>query len=73
MDHNYQPPVDKLLTIGECEMNEFGDYSGYGFTTEHIPELIRMTRDDSLHWAPSDSFDHSGRLGRCPNRIGVVE
>jgi hypothetical protein len=57
MGYNYQPPVDKLLTIGECEMNEFDDYSGYGFTTEHIPELIRMAGDDSLHWALSDSTE----------------
>lgn len=57
MSHNYQPPVDKLLTAGECRMRDFGDYSEYGFTREHIPELIRMAGDDSLHWADSDSAE----------------
>lgn len=57
MSHNYQPPVDKLLAAGECQVSEFGDYSEYGFTQEHVPELIRMAGDDSLHWADSDSAE----------------
>lgn len=57
MSRHFQPPVDKLLAAGECRMREFGDYSKYGFTREHIPELIRMAGDDSLHWADSDSAE----------------
>jgi hypothetical protein len=57
MSHNYYPPVDKLLTAGECRIKDFGDYSEYGFTREHIPDLIRMAGDESLHRAESDSAE----------------
>lgn len=54
-EQNYSPPVDKLLTYGECDFGEeWPDYLEFGLTREHIPELIRMAADTELRWADED-------------------
>lgn len=45
----YQPPVSKLLTLGNPELGFSGKgYVKLGFKPEHIPELIRMMTDPVL-------------------------
>lgn len=48
----YAPPVDNLLNYGECEFGKtWPDYVALGLTAEHVPELVRMAGDRSLHRA----------------------
>jgi HEAT repeat protein len=61
MEHNtYIDPVAKLLTLGDCRKlpawPEKLDYLPLGFTSEHIPDLIRMAMDEDLRWADSESL-----------------
>jgi hypothetical protein len=52
----YRPPLDTLLTLGQARMDrKWPDYSTYGVTSEHIPDLIRMATDPGLHHADRDS------------------
>lgn len=55
----YQPPVSELLTFGECGDIPFEtDYiEKFGFTEEHIPDLIQMAIDPDLNWAYSDTLE----------------
>lgn len=56
--YNYEPPVDKLLTYGDCrEMHNWPNYLEFGFTEVHIPELIRMATDPELNTAYSDTLE----------------
>ena len=60
----YLPPVDQLLTYGDClelqRKKKKPDYvTELQLTAEQIPELIRMATDPKLLWA--DSW-HSLRL-----------
>jgi hypothetical protein len=57
----YQPPVDRLLTLGTPNHQKWEDYSRWGIGPEHVPELLRMMLDMELHqgdgttdvvWAP---------------------
>jgi len=58
MTTDYSPPVDKLLTYGDCrDLRKWPDYLELGLTQEHVPELIRMAIDDDLNWADSDSLE----------------
>lgn len=51
----YEPPVSRLIDIGRPDTRrEWDDYSAYGLGPEHIPELIRLLRDEDLAWADSD-------------------
>ncbi len=57
---SYTPPVDKLLTYGEANnaaSKDWPDYRELGLGPEHIPDLIRMTTDDRLNGADSDSLE----------------
>ncbi|WP_421657022.1 DUF1186 domain-containing protein [Leptothermofonsia sp. ETS-13] len=58
-EHAYLPPLDKLLTYGDCrKIRQFPDYvEELGLKPEHIPELIRMATDSELNWADSDSLE----------------
>ena len=52
----YDPPVNQLLTIGEPgQFSGWPDYLEYGFTEQHIPELIRMVKDPDLNGADSEA------------------
>lgn len=60
---DYTPPVEKLLTYGDVsELPDWPDYLTLGFTSEHIPELIRMATDMELHEADSESLEVWGPL-----------
>lgn len=48
MTNTYNEPVSTLLSFGEADWDEWDDYSGLGFTEEHIPELIRLGTDRRL-------------------------
>lgn len=55
--YDYPSPVDKLLTYGDPQQyHEWPDYLAFGFTDEHIPDLIRMALDKDLNWADSESL-----------------
>jgi hypothetical protein len=51
--------VSQLLTYKDCrKLNQWPHYpEKFGFTAEHIPELIRMATDSELNWADSDSLE----------------
>ena len=54
---NYPPPVDKLLDYGDpFVVDKWPDCVALGITAEHIPELIRMVTDTTLHDADFDSL-----------------
>ena len=58
MNTEYTPPVNKLLTYGDCRnFRKWPNYLELGLTAEHIPELIRMVTDEELNWADSDSLE----------------
>jgi hypothetical protein len=53
---NYPPPIDKLLTLGDPrDETNWPDYLALGISAEHVPDLIRMTLDEELRWADSES------------------
>ncbi len=53
---SYSSPVSVLLTLGEGRrQSEWPDYSAYGLTEDHIPDLIRMVTDEQLHMADAES------------------
>lgn len=68
----YKAPVNKLLTYGSPERDhDWPDYLELGFSQVHIPELITMLTDESLHraestsdaiWAPLHAWRILGRL-----------
>ena len=58
----YLPPVDQLLTYGDClelqRKKKKPDYvTELQLTAEQIPELIRMATDPELLWADSESLE----------------
>jgi hypothetical protein len=58
METTYLNPVDKLLTYGDCrQLRTWPNYLELGINEEHIPELIRMLKDDNLNSAQSDSLE----------------
>jgi hypothetical protein len=58
LPYRYSPPVDRLLTYGDCrKFHQWPNYLELGLTQEHVPELIRMATDEDLHWADSDSLE----------------
>ncbi len=48
MKNNYEKPVSELLEFGEADWTEWDDYSAFGFSQKHIPELIRLGKDRAL-------------------------
>lgn len=55
----YSHPVNQLLTFGDCFKIKYDTnyLEKFGFTPEHIPELIRMAVDPELNWADSESLE----------------
>src|SRR5437899_11954279 len=54
----YPPPVDKLLTFGDCrKLAEWPNYLELGLGPEHAPDLICMAVDEELNYADSDSVE----------------
>ena len=59
---SYLPPVDQLLTYGDCtkllKQKNSPDYvSELQLSAEHVPELIRMAVDKKLLWADGDGLE----------------
>jgi hypothetical protein len=54
---DYGAAVSQLLTCGDGRdtLGRWPNYPALGLRAEHIPELIRMTQDDDLHWADGES------------------
>ncbi len=51
-------PVAQLLTLGDVRsQREWPDYLALGLTLDHVPDLIRMTQDEGLHWADAGSAE----------------
>lgn len=48
---SYQPPIDKLLTLGSQHLN---DVAELGIGSEDIPDLIKMAVDDELLGADNE-------------------
>ena len=72
-DTDYQPPVSQLLTYGRPKNingQQWFDYvEAYGFTEEHIPDLIRLASEKDLNWkdegecyAPIHAYRALGQL-----------
>lgn len=72
---SYLPPIDKLLSFGDCRENLINKWPNYleeiGIREEHIPELIRMATDEELNrededelenWAPVHAWRALGQL-----------
>jgi len=52
----YTPPVSELVNLGRPMVSlDTPFYAPYRFGPEHIPELIRLLRDEELAWAESSS------------------
>ena len=86
MPRTYREPVARLLDYGDCDMAGGGpaepawpDYADdLGLTPGHVPELIRLACDATLHaadgeslavWAPTHAWRALGQLrrwGRLP-------
>jgi Protein of unknown function (DUF1186) len=50
----FQPPVDKLLSFGDCyeTMNRWPNYiTELGLDSQHVPDLIKVAVDKELHEA----------------------
>ncbi len=50
---NYPAPVDTLLTYGPIKLetvDEWPEYLALGFSAEHIPDLVRMAKDETLRY-----------------------
>jgi hypothetical protein len=54
---DYSSPLDQLLRLGDPleRVDTDARIAKIGFTQEHVPELVRMTRDRALNTAPGDS------------------
>ncbi|MBU1746984.1 MAG: PBS lyase [Chloroflexi bacterium] len=56
-ESDYPTPVSQLLTLGDCrQMPDWPDYLALGLGDEHVPDLIRMARDEDLRWAEAESL-----------------
>lgn len=55
MPVSYPPPLDRLLTLGEPDVDDWLDYAAFGIGPELVPELIRMTTDDALYDAGQET------------------
>ena len=52
----YSPPVNQLLTLGECEIEFWPHYGVMGFGPEHVAELVRMSTDTGLDWESDEAW-----------------
>lgn len=66
----YSPPVSDLLGVGQCDWQQWHDYSHFHFSLDHVPELIRMASDwplmdhddNEMIWAPVHAWRVLGIL-----------
>jgi hypothetical protein len=74
----YQPPVDKLLTLGNQQLNYVAEF---GFSSEHIPDLIKMAVDNELlgadtpelTWAPVHAWRAIGQLQATDAIVPLIQ
>jgi HEAT repeat protein len=61
---SYPSPVNKLLTYGDCsQIKGMPDYVGeLGFTSQHVPDLIRMACDEDLSIGADEIQDTNENL-----------
>ncbi|HEY0754814.1 MAG TPA: hypothetical protein VGD98_12700 [Ktedonobacteraceae bacterium] len=68
--YNYSAPVAQLLTLGKPDI-DWLDYLAMGFTSEHIPELIRLALNENWiedeaesdeSWTPYHAWRVLGQL-----------
>ena len=70
---DYQPPVSQILSYGRpknTNRTQWFDYvEAFGFTDEHIPDLIRLASEEDLNWqdegecyAPIHAYRTLGQL-----------
>ena len=70
-DRNYPSPVDGLLTRGEVGFgDEWPDYLALGLTSEHVPDLIRMATDVTLHQESSERPEEFQQIAKEKRLIG---
>lgn len=70
-DPDYAAPVNKLLSLGEPEVDEWVDYGEFKFTAQDVPALVRMATDDRLRdegperesWGPVHAWRALGQVG----------
>ncbi len=73
VEHDYQAPVDRLLTYGDARnsTDQWPNYLALGLTEEHVPDLLRMVNDPVLNnddvsnleiWAPIHALRALGQL-----------
>jgi hypothetical protein len=81
---NYPPPVDQLLSLEapKAFVKDWPDYRQLGLTSEHVPDLIRMSVDQTLHqsdgdslevWAPVHAWRALGQLGATSAALPLLE
>ena len=66
----YTSPISDLLTLGECNWQDWFDYSRFEFTESHIPELLQLAQDwklfehddDEMVWSPVHAWRVLGTL-----------
>lgn len=76
---DYAEPLSQLLTFGDVrgKAKDNIDYLALGITTDHTPELARMSVDQDLMWADSESDEvwanvHAWRaIGQLRDPAGV--
>ncbi len=88
MTNTYTEPVSNLLTIGETGWHKWDDYSAFGFTAAHVPELILMGTDryllieslnndeddnDSEIWAPVHAWRVLAGLQAIESIVPLVQ
>src|SRR5215207_4727106 len=56
-DDAYPSPLDQLLTLGNAlEIADINErIAQIGFSQEHVPDLVRMTRDRALNTVQSEA------------------
>ena len=55
--NDYQQPVSELLAIGRPKgiRGKWFDYvEAYGFSQDHVPELVRLASEEDLNWQDDD-------------------
>lgn len=85
MSH-YSDPVSRLLSLDEPKRNQWLNYiETFGFSAEHIPELVRMASDPDLQmadqnspevWAPLHAWRTLGQLRAeqaVPELLSILE
>ena len=71
---DFPAPVSRLLTLGNPGPPgaEWLDYLAYGFTAEHVPDLMRLATDMGLNRADPESLEVPGTTASQGSRAAVA-